>query len=186
MSLLFNPKNAKAVQNDLRTLFELMSSEFRDDLMHTFSWSEDVMEKYLNREATLKGDVLKDVYSHLQSLLSRIKSFASDKSKTEFPVYENWVEGENLKCVSNFNQDKGDLSRLLNEGVGVFAGNNAVSPDITDDQHIRYDHLKTEFDKIQKRSNEAIALMDKPEYKNLQIQSDEMYRLISSGIGNKR
>ncbi len=183
--LLFKPNDTKQLQYNVRELFAQMTPGFRDHLMHSFLWSQDKLEQYLRRDIILSGDELKDAYSHLESLLSRIESFAAEKTDQDFPSYEKWVDEEYHKYKSSLAEDKEDIERLMDEGGVVSPGKTSPVDTMANDSLSHYNHLKSEFDKTQKRSHEASALMRSPQYINLQKQAEEMSVAIVSGIKMK-
>lgn len=180
--ILFQPKDTKQLQYNVRELFAQMTPDFRDYLMHSFLWSQDKLEEYLSRNVELSGAELRDAYSHLDSLLSRIESFAVEHSAKEFPSYEQWVDEEYQKYKSSLQEDKEDIERLMDEGGVVAPGKTSPVDTMANDSLSHYNHVKEEFDKVQKRSNEAIAMMRSPQYIDLKKQADEMSAAIISGI----
>lgn len=175
-------QETKKLQSDVRALFGAMSPKFRDDLMHTFMWSEEKLQEYLNREVSLQGDNLKDAYSHLESLLARIESWAADKSQKEFPTYDHWIDDEYRKYKEERREDTEDIERLIGEGGVVSPGKTSPIDTMANDSLSHYNHLKAEFDEVQHRSNEAIALMQSPQFVSLRNQADEMCKLIVDDI----
>lgn len=183
--ILFQPKDTKQLQYNVRELFAQMTPDFRDYLMHSFLWSQDKLETFLNSNVELSGDELQDAYSHLDSLLSRIESFAAEHSDKEFPSYEHWVDQEYEKYKSSLQEDKEDIERLMDEGGVVAPGKTSPVDTMANDSLSHYNHVKEEFDKKQKRGNEAVAMMRSPAYINLQKQAAEMSEAIISGIRMK-
>jgi len=182
---LFERKDTKLLQNNVRELFNSMSQEFREHLMRSFMWTEDKLEEYLNKNSALEGDQLREAYSHLESLLARIESFACEKSKESFPTYDEWVDEEYQKYKVEHREDVEDIERLMDEG-GVVAPGKTSPVDTMDNDSLSYfNHLKTEFDIKQKRSIEADKLVRTSQYKNLQAQAAEMHAMILQRINHK-
>jgi hypothetical protein len=175
-------KDTKKLQSDVRALMTAMSPRFREHLMHSFMWSEDKLEEYLSRETALEGDKLKDAYSHLESLLARIESFGADISKHPFPTYDKWIDEEYQKYKTERSEDREDIERLIGEGGVVSPGKTSPMDTMENDSLSHYNHLKSEFDEVQDRSREAIALMQLPQFISLRNRADEMCKLIMNGI----
>lgn len=183
---LFNQEQTKKVRNNVRELFSNMTPEFREHLMHSFMWTQDKLEEYLRRDGSLQGDELKDAYSHLESLLARIESFASEKSKTEFPSYEQWVDDEYQKYKEEHWEDHEDIERLMDEGGVVAPGKTSPMETMANDSLSHYNFQKSEHDASEHRSKEAIALMQSPAYKSLLFQAGTMHDTIMDGIKHRR
>jgi len=183
--ILFQPKDTKQLQYNVRELLAQLTPNFRDYLMHSFVWSEDKLEEFLTRNVELSGDELRDAYSHLDSLLSRIESFAAEHSAKEFPSYEHWVDQEYQKYKSSLQEDKEDIERLMDEGGVVAPGKTSPVDAMANDSLSHYNHVKEEFDKKQKRSKEAVVIMRSPAYINLQKQAAAMSEAIIGGIKMK-
>ena len=183
---LFESKDAKQVQNNVRALFKAMTPEFREHLMRSFMWDQDKLEEYLSRNQSLQGDELKDAFNHLESLLARIESFAAENPKKPFPSYEQWIKDEFYKYEEEHFEDHEDIERLMDEGGVVAPGKTSPAETMADDSLSYYNHLKSEHEKIQSRSSEAIALMQSPHYKELLSEADVMHNMIVDGIKNKR
>ncbi len=181
-SLIFTVDDTKKIQNDVRELLHVMPAEFREHLMHSFLWSQEKLEAYLSREMVLDGDNLKDAYSHLESLIARIESYAADASPKSFPSYEEWVEDEYKKYRAALTEDKEDIERLMSEGGVVAPGQTSPVDTMEDDTLAHYNHLRHSFDKQQKLANEAIALMQSPQYKDLKKHALEMCKVIMVSI----
>lgn len=183
---LFSKEQNKLVQNHVRELFAAMTPEFRDHLMRSFMWTEDKLDEYLRREDTLQGDNLKDAYSHLESLLARIESYAAEKCGKEFPSYEVWVDEEYRKYKEEHWEDHEDIERLMGEGGVVAPGKTSPMDTMANDSLSHYNHLKSEHDACEHRSKEAIALMQLPAYKSLLTQAGTMHDMIMDGINHRR
>jgi hypothetical protein len=178
-----NQDDTKSIQNDVRELLQAMPDDFREHLMHSFLWKQDTLEAYLNRDATLEGDRLKDAYSHLESLLARIESFACDDQTQPFPSYDEWVTTEYLEYKAARREDKEDIERLIDEGgVTVPAEKPAPVDTMANDSLAFYNHLKEEAEKKAQRGREATTLMQSPQYQNLQRQADKMCKVIMHSI----
>lgn len=175
---LFEIQDTKAIQADVRALFQAMSPEFREHLMHSFLWSKDKFEDYLSREVKLEGETLKDAYSHLESLLARIESFADEQQKHDFPSYDKWVDEEYKKYKTSASEDHEDIERLMDEGGVVAPGKTSPVDTMENDSLAHYNHLKAEFEKTRTRCIEAIALMELPQYSNLEMQAKRMNKAI--------
>jgi hypothetical protein len=176
---LFEIPDTKAIQADVRALFKAMSPEFREHLMHSFLWSKDKFEDYLSREVKLEGETLKDAFSHLESLLARIESFADEQQqKHDFPSYDKWVDEEYKKYKTSAFEDHEDIERLMDEGGVVAPGKTSPVDTMENDSLAHYNHLKAEFEKNRKRCMEAIALMELPSYINLEMQAKRMSKAI--------
>lgn len=182
---LFDSNKTKQVQNNVRELFKDMTKEFRVHLMHTFMWSEDKLEEYLKKNTSLQGDELKEAYSHLESLLARIESFAAEKSAKEFPSYDEWVTQEFKKYKDEHWEDREDIERLMGEGGVVAPGPTSPMDSMANDSISHYEHQKEEFDKVQVRSKEAIGLMRSPPYQSLQQELQSMQEMIVDGINHR-
>ena len=180
----FSQEDTKKIQDNVRTLFDAMSPKFREHLMHSFMWTQDKLEAYLTHDGALQGDELKDAYSHLESLLARIESFAAEKSQKEFPSYDQWIDEEYQKYKSERKEDREDIERLMGEGGVVAPGKTSPVDTMANDTLSHYNHLKSEFDTVQHRSKEAIALMQSPPYQFLQAQVQVMSRVIMDGIAH--
>lgn len=183
---LFEYKDTKQVETYVRELFKAMTPAFREHLMHSFMWTEDKLDKYLQREGTLRGDELKDAYSHLESLLARIESFSTDKPKKKFPTYDEWVDKEYRKYKAERSEDIEDIQRLMDEGGVVAPGKTSPVDTMANDSLAHYNHLKSEYEILVSRSKEASKLMLSPSYKGLQAQAETMQRAIMAEIASKR
>lgn len=183
---LFESKDARQVQDNVRALFKAMTPDFREHLMHSFMWTQDKLEEYLSRNKSLQGDELKDAYSHLESLLARIESFASENSKAQFPSYNQWVKDEFEKYETEHSEDYEDIERLMDEGGVVAPGKTSPAETMANDSLSHYNHLQSEFEKTQSRSKEAMKLMQLPLYKYLLAETNRIHNMIMDGIKNKR
>lgn len=183
---LFEYKDTKQVETYVRELFKAMTPAFREHLMHSFMWTEDKLDKYLQRDGSLKGDELKDAYSHLESLLARIESFSADKPKKAFPTYDEWVDKEYRKYKAERSEDIEDIQRLMDEGGVVSPGKTSPVDTMANDSLAHYNHLKSEYETLVSRSKEAGKLMLSPPYKGLQVQAETMQRAIMAEIVSKR
>ncbi|HTM63145.1 MAG TPA: hypothetical protein VL360_01435 [Gammaproteobacteria bacterium] len=182
---LFESRETKVMQNNVRELFAAMTPEFREHLMRSFMWTEDKLEDYLGRDKSLGGDDLKDAYSHLESLLARIESFACEKSSESFPTYDEWVDEEYQKYKTEHREDVEEIHRLVGEG-GVYSPGKTSPIDTMDNDSLSYfNQMKTEFDIKQKRSIEADELVRTPQYKNLQAQAAMMHEMILESVKHK-
>lgn len=183
---MFEYKDTKQVETYVRELFRAMTPEFREHLMNSFLWTEDKLDKYLQREGSLRGDELKDAYSHLESLLARIESFSAEKPKKAFPSYDEWVDKEYRKYKTERSEDIEDIERLVDEGGVVSPGKTSPVDTMANDSLSHYNHLKSEYEIVVSRSNEASKLMLSPPYKELQVQAETMQRAIMAEIVSKR
>jgi hypothetical protein len=181
-SVYFTVDDTKKIQNNVRELLNAMPQEFREHLMHSFLWSEDKLNAYLNREMTLNGDQLKDAYSHVESFLARIESYAAEKSAKPFPEYDEWVEKEYKNYRASLTEDRDDIERLMDEGGVVAPGKTSPVDTMANDTLSHYNHLRSEHEKTQKRSQDALRLMQSPYYKSLKNQALEMCKVIMESM----
>lgn|SRR3990167_7542215 len=179
---LFQRDDTKKIQNNVRTLFDAMTPEFRQHLMRSFMWTEQNLEKNLSRDTSLEGDELINAFSYLESLLARIEGYAAEKSTKAFPSYDDWVKYEFQKYESEHAEDDEDIERLMGEGGVVAPGKTSPAETMENDSLSHYNHLKSEHDKIKARSDEAEKLMKSPQYAELLKQVDEMNRMIANGM----
>ena len=176
---LFQREDTRKVQDNVRTLFDAMTPDFRQHLMRSFMWTEQNLEKNLSRDTSLEGDDLKNAYSYLESLLARIEGCAAEKSTGEFPSYNQWVKSEFEKYESEHEEDHEDIERLMDEGGVVAPGKTSPAVTMENDSLSHYNHLKNEYDKKEVRSTEAMKLMKSPQYAELLKKADEMNRMIA-------
>ena len=184
MPTQFSQEDTHNIQNEVRQLFQSMTDEFREHLMQSFLWTQENLEHYLSREMMLEGNVLKDAYSHLESLLARIEGFAAEKPSREFPVYDQWVNEEYHQYKQSLREDKEDIERLVDEGGVVSPGKVSPVDTMEDDSLAHYNHLKTEHEKAERRSKEAVKLMASAPYRNLKRYETHMYQVIMEGINH--
>ncbi len=152
--------------------------------MQSFLWTQENLEHYLSREMLLEGNVLKDAYSHLESLLARIEGFAAEKPTREFPGYDEWVNEEYHAYKQSLREDKEDIERLMDEGGVVSPGKTSPVDIMEDDSLAHYNHLKTEHEKAVHRSKEATVIMASAPFHNLQRYSTRMYHVIMEGMNH--
>tara|TARA_R110000868_G_scaffold33489_6_gene121503 strand:- start:872 stop:1435 length:564 start_codon:yes stop_codon:yes gene_type:complete len=174
----FNADDTKEIQGEVRALFAEMSHEFRETLMHSFLWTAETLDQYLSRDLQLEGDMLKDAYSHLESVLARIEGYACEKSTKDFPTYEQWVASEYEAYKSSLSEGKEDIERLIGEGGVVAPGKTSPVDTMEDDTLAHYNFLHAEFKKTEKRSIEATALLTSPHFLALQKQAMKMCKAI--------
>lgn len=174
----------RKIQDQVRTLFDAMSSDFREHLMHSLFLSQDKLREYLDKNVELQGDVLKDAYSHLESLLSRIESYAEEKQAEPFMTYDEWVDKEYESYKEALQKDHEAIERLMGEG-GVDTPKDPGPIDVmANDSVSHYNHLKKEYEATQARSDEAIKLMHSDEYKALNSEADRMGKMIGDDVSH--
>jgi len=181
-SVHFTVDDTKKVQNNVRELLDAMPAEFREHLMHSFLWSKEKLDAYLSREMELDDDQLKDAYSHVESFLARIESYAAEKAPKPFPAYDEWVENEYKNYRASLTEDRDDIERLMDEGGVVAPGKTSPVDTMENDSLSHYNHLKSEHEKTQKRSEEALALMQLSYFKSLKNQALEMCKVIMESM----
>ena len=179
---IFEPKETKVIQQNVLDLLASMSQPFREHLMHSFMWTEEKLNDYLQKDLTLSGPELKDAYSHLDSLLSRIESFAVDKSTKSFPTYDHWVDTEYRQYKASLTEDREDIARLVDEGGVVNPGPTSPVDTMANDSLAHYNQVKSDFELVQHRSDEAIALMQLPSFKVLKRLAEKMNQMIRDDI----
>jgi hypothetical protein len=180
--VILEASETKKMQRDVLALFAAMDHDFRQHLMDSFMWSEETLSDYLQHERSLSGDILQDAYSHLESLLARIESYAGEKADKPFLNYDEWIDKEYEQYKASLSEDREDISRLMDEGGVVAPGPTSPVDTMADDTLPHYNHLKSEFEKVQLRSNAAIALMQSPHFKSLRIQADQINGMIQHAI----
>ena len=184
---LFNNEEARTVQSQVRELFNAMSPEFREHLIHSFVWSPEKLNHYLNRDIELKGIELENAYNHLSSLLARIEGFSNEEYNPSFPAYEQWLTQESRVHKVMVKEDKKDIARLVGEGGDSFPKGKTSKADLSskvEDAH--YEHLRSENEKIKKRSSEAKRLMKTPQFKKLSETADAMEKVIEAEINGQK
>lgn len=178
----FAQSDTHKIQNEVRLLFAAMSNDFREHLMKSFLWTQENLENYLSREMMLEGNMLKDAYSHLESLLARIEGYASEKPEKPFPSYEDWVNQEYRSYKASLREDKEDIERLMDEGGVVSPGKTSPVDTMEDDTLAHYNHLKSEHKLAEIRSHEASKLMHSAPYQHLQKYAGKMCKVIMDSI----
>jgi hypothetical protein len=181
VTLSFNQDETKKIQDEVRNLFLAMPDDLREHVLKSFLWTQDVLENYLSRDIALEGNELKEAYSHLESLLARIEGLANEKPAKPFPGYEQWVTEEYKQYKTSLHEDKEDIERLMDEGGIVAPGETSPVDVMADDSLSHYNHLKSEHEKAEKRSQGAIALMRTVPFKNLQKYATKMCKAIVNG-----
>lgn len=184
-SITFSKDDTRKMQMEVRTLFDAMSGDFKHHLMKSFMWSQENLESYLSRDVLLKGNILKDAYSHLESLLERIESYASDSNKP-FPSYEEWVNKEYQNYKASLREDKEDIERLIGEGGVVSPGKTSPVDTMEDDTLAHYNQLKIDHEHHEARGKEAVKLMQMPAYRHLKDYLDQMSDIIMNDIKQHR
>lgn len=178
----FGHDDTEKIRQEVRQLFDAMSNDFRLHLMHSFMWTQEILEQYLGRDIVLSGNELKDAYSHLESLLARIEGYANEKPERAFPSYEQWVATEYKSYKASLREDKQEIERLIGEGGVVNAGVTSPVDVMANDSLAYYNHLKAEHDSAEIRSREAIALMKSSPYLNLQKYASKMCKAIINSV----
>lgn len=173
--------NLNGIQDEVRHLFQEMSPAFKAHLMHSFLWTEEQLQAYLSTSRESTHDALKDAYSHLESLLARIESYAAEELNRQFPSYEQWVETEYHAYRATLRDDSEDISRLMDEG-GVYAPGRTTPDTMESDSMAHYRHSKKIFEDQQKLKNEALQIMKTELYQHLKIEADEMNAEILKSI----
>lgn len=181
----FSAADTKKIQGEVRSLFDSMSDGFREHLMHSLFLSQDKLKEYLVRDIELEGDVLKDAFSHLESLLSRIEAYAEEKQSAPFMTYDEWVDKEYEAYKEALKNDVEDIERLVGEGGVVNPGKTGPVDVMANDSVSHYNHLKKEYEAVQARSDEAIRLIHSAEYKLLKAEADKMEQVILNGISQR-
>lgn len=186
-SKLFNNEEARTVQSEVCELFNAMTPEFREQLIHSFLWSPERLNNYLNREIELKGVELENAYNHLSSLLARIKGFSLEEYLENFPAYAQWLKQESREHKVALKEDREDIARLVDEGGDSFPKGKTSQADLSskvEDAH--YEHLKSENEKIKMRSSEAKQLMKTTQFKKLSETADAMEKAIEAAVNGQK
>lgn len=174
----------KKIQDQVRTLFDSMSGDFREHLMHSLFLSQGKLKEYLDKNVQLEGDTLKEAFSHLESLLSRIEAYAEEKQADTFMTYDEWVDKEYEAYKEALKKDDEDIGRLMGEG-GVDTPKDPEPVDVmANDSVSHYNHLKKQYEATQARSDEAIKLMHSDEYKKLKSEADKMEKMIEGDVSH--
>ena len=178
----FDKDGVRKIQDHVRSLFDAMSDKFREHLMHSLFLSHDKLEDYLEKNIELKGDALKDALSHLESLLSRIEACAEEKQRGPFMSYDEWVDKEYEAYKKALKNDIEAIQRLVGEGGAVDPDKTSPVDVMANDSVSHYNHLKTEYDAVQARSDEAIRLIHSEDYKKLKSETGRMQEAVEQDI----
>lgn len=179
---ILDASETKIMQLEVLALFAAMDSDFRQQLMESFMWTEETLGDYLHQEKSLSGDALKEAYSHLESLLARIESYAAYKADPFFPTYDEWVDQEYQQYKASLAEDREDISRLVDEGGLVEPCPASPVDTMADDTLAHYNQLKLEFEKAKAQRMAALMLMQSSHFKNLRRKADEINGMIQHAI----